>query len=144
MMKRVTARKYKRFTKEERSTFSYWFWHWLAFNDMAREFGVWKFKYLFHDMEKPFLKLFLPYKKVQKLHRKHNRHHLEYRKPEKRDWDAMVIDWECSRFTKEHCPRDSEQEAFAKYSCGEMSSNEYLSFMNAHNRLFRKRRLCLY
>ena len=58
----------------------------------------WKPKYLLHDIEKPFLKLFWDYKKVQKWHRTHNSHHTEY----KGQWDtyAMVIDWECSRFTK--------------------------------------------
>jgi hypothetical protein len=58
----------------------------------------WKPKYLLHDIEKPFLKLFWDYKKVQKWHRTHNSHHTEY----KDQWDtyAMVIDWECSRFTK--------------------------------------------
>jgi hypothetical protein len=58
----------------------------------------WKPMYLLHDIEKPFLKLFWDYKKVQKWHRTHNSHHIEYNGL----WDtyAMVIDWECSRFTK--------------------------------------------
>ena len=127
--------RFRKFTKEERSTFRYWFWHWLAFNGMARELGVWRFKYLFHDMEKPFLKLFLPYKKVQKLHRRHNRHHLEYRRPEKRDWEAMVIDWECSRLTKTACPKDSRQEAIDQLKNGGMTSGEYALFMTARKRI---------
>ena len=44
-------RTYKKFTKDQRSTFPYWFWHWLAFNDVAREWGVWRFHHIFHDME---------------------------------------------------------------------------------------------
>lgn len=86
------------FTKSERSSFKYWFSHWCAFQMTALNLKHWKPKYLLHDIEKPFLKLFWDYKKVQKWHRTHNSHHTEY----KGQWDtyAMVIDWECSRFTK--------------------------------------------
>lgn len=69
------------FTKEERSGFKYWFAHWCAFQMTALNLKCWKFKYLFHDIEKPWLKLIFGDNKV--------------------DWEAMVIDWECSRFTKE-------------------------------------------
>lgn len=61
---------------------------------------MWKFKYLFHDIEKPFLKLFLPYEKVKAWHRKHNRHHINYPDKTKIDWMALAIDWECSHFSK--------------------------------------------
>ena len=86
------------FTKSERSSFKYWFAHWCAFQMTALNLHHWRLKYLLHDIEKPFLKLFWDYKKVQKWHRTHNSHHIEY----KGQWDtyAMVIDWECSRFTK--------------------------------------------
>lgn len=86
------------FTKSERGTFKYWFAHWCAFQMTALNLKHWRLKYLLHDIEKPFLKLFWDYKKVQKWHRTHNSHHVEY----KGQWDtyAMVIDWECSRFTK--------------------------------------------
>ena len=86
------------FTKSERGTFKYWFAHWCAFQMTALNLKHWRPKYLLHDIEKPFLKLFWDYKKVQKWHRIHNSHHTEYNGL----WDtyAMVIDWECSRFTK--------------------------------------------
>lgn len=91
------------FTKEERSSFKYWFAHWCAFQMTALNLKHWKFRYLFHDIEKPWLKLLLrDYKKVQNFHRKHNKHHLEYYfLHHKADWQAMAIDWECSRFTKD-------------------------------------------
>jgi len=90
------------FTKEDRSTFRYWFAHWCAYQMTALNLKVWKFKYLFHDIEKPWLKLFLPYNKVQEVHRKYNRHHTTYKGGVyKIDYEAMLIDWECSRFTKE-------------------------------------------
>ncbi len=138
--------KYRKFKKEERSSFQYWFWHWLAFNNTAREFGVWEFKYLLHDIEKPFLKLFLPYKKVQEFHRRNNKHHLQYKNPEKRDWVAMVIDWECSRLTKLNCPRNAFEESLKKYFDGSMSDSEYISFMKAYDYIFtqhKKYKKCL-
>lgn len=93
------------FTKEERSSFKYWFAHWCSYQMTALNLKCWKFKYLFHDIEKPWLKLFLPYKKVQAYHRNHSKHHVQYwinhnLNDKKVDWEAMVIDWECSRFTK--------------------------------------------
>lgn len=96
------------FDKKDRSKFKYWFAHWCAFQMTALNLGMWKFKYIFHDIEKPFMLYWNmwmkrmkhedAYKKVQKYHRKHNKHHLEYEK--KKDYEAMIIDWECSRFTK--------------------------------------------
>lgn len=94
------------FTKEERSGFKYWFAHWCAFQMTALNLKCWKFKYLFHDIEKPWLKLLIgDYSKVQSIHRKRNKHHIQYWidkqfNVKKTDWEAMVIDWECSRFTK--------------------------------------------
>ncbi len=50
----------------------------------------------------------MPYEKVQKFHRLHSRHHLEY--PGEKDWEAMMIDWECSRYTKQASPRTAKEE----------------------------------
>ena len=92
--------KNKLFDESEKSTFKYWFWHWYWYNKVAKEWGVWKFKYLFHDIEKPFMRLFLPYEKVRKWHRSHNRHHLSYPDKTRIDWMALIIDWECSMYSK--------------------------------------------
>ena len=114
--------KYKgivRFTKAERSSFRYWFAHWCAFQLTALNLRIWKFKYLFHDCEKPWLKLIWPYKKVQSFHRFHNKHHLEYGLEhgfDKVDWEALMIDWECSEYTKEKCPLDCRGEMENKIS----------------------------
>lgn len=123
-------KEYPKFTKEQRSTFPYWFWHWVAFNRTAREWHVWKFHHLFHDIEKPFLRLILPYKKVQELHRRNNSHHLEYKYPEHRNWEDMVIDWECSGLTKVACPRNAIEEANFKLEEGSMSYNDYQIFIS--------------
>jgi hypothetical protein len=99
------------FDKSQRSKFDYWFAHWCAFNMTALNLGVWKFKYLFHDIEKPWLMwIWKDYKRVQKRHRKHNRHHLEYSGEKVYDFEAMVIDWECSRFTKSASPLTAREE----------------------------------
>ena len=117
------------FTKEDRSTFPYWFAHWCAFQMTALNCKAWKFKYLFHDMEKPFLKLFLDYKDVQRFHRRHNKHHPEWLEAQlmqynyyedgesgikdvldRFDFEAAAIDWECSRFTKLAQPLNAYEE----------------------------------
>lgn len=100
------------FTKNERSSFKYWFAHWCAYQMTALNLKCWKFRFLFHDIEKPWLKLLVrDYKKVQQWHRKYNRHHIEYfMKHDDADYLGMVIDWECSRFTKESQPLNARQE----------------------------------
>lgn len=91
------------FDKSNRSTFAYWFAHWCAFQLTALNMRRWKIKYIFHDFEKPWMKLFMKYKTVQTWHRTHNKHHLEYGLKhgwDKVDWETLIIDWECSRLTK--------------------------------------------
>ena len=64
--------KFRKFDKEDRSTLPYWFNHWKAYNWVAWNLGVWKPKYLLHDIEKPWLKFFWgDYKRVQKWHKYH-------------------------------------------------------------------------
>ena len=97
------------FTKEERSSFPYWFAHWCAFQMTALNLRCWKPRFLLHDWYKPWLRLFLPYSTVQKIHKQNSKHHLEWfdkhgytlKNIYRFDWDSMIIDWECSRFTKE-------------------------------------------
>jgi len=91
------------FTKEERSTFPYWFAHWCAFQLTALNLRIWKPKYLLHDIEKPWIRLFCKYETVQKFHRAHASHHIEYLKNhpfERFNIDGLIIDNECSRLTK--------------------------------------------
>ena len=128
-------RTYRKFTKDQRSTFPYWFWHWLAFNDVARELHVWRPRHILHDIEKPFMRLIFPYTKVQKWHRLHNRHHLEYKYPERRSWLDMIIDWEASGRTKQACPRNAIEEARFKLNEGSMSPSDYTQFYIAWKEL---------
>lgn len=111
----LVLEKYKTFsmfTKKDRSSFKYWFSHWCAFQTTALNLGVWKWKYLFHDIEKPFLRLIWEYKKVQQFHRKRNSHHLEYGLEhgwDKIDWMALIIDWECCQYSKQEAQLDARE-----------------------------------
>ena len=100
----------KKFEPKDKSTFKYWFHHFLAYNYTAKKLGVWKFKYLLHDIEKPWLKLIWgDYKKVRKWHRENNKHHITYKDKTKIDWEAVVLDWESSPLSKYDSPRNARQ-----------------------------------
>lgn len=109
--------KFKKFDKSQRSSFTYWFWHWAAYNLVALKLGVWKPKWLLHDIEKPWLKLFWgDYKRVQKWHKHHNKHHIFSGRRyglNKIDWLAAVLDWECSRYSKYAASKTARQEVTA-------------------------------
>ena len=105
---------FKMFDRDDRSSFKYWFAHWCGFQIVALNFGIWKFKYLFHDIEKPWLKVLWKgdYKRVQKFHRTHNSHHLEYGLKhgfDKVDWTALMIDWQCSALSKRQSQMDARE-----------------------------------
>ena len=113
------------FTEKDKSTFKYWFAHWCAYQMTALNCKAWKFKYLFHDIEKPWLSLFFKHEFVKKWHRAHNKHHFE--RQGKRDWEAMIIDWECSRFTKTFRAKGAREELGRKYfELSLMTESEYL------------------
>lgn len=102
------------FTKADRSSFKYWFAHWCGFQLTALNLGIWKPKYLLHDIEKPWLKLLWKgdYKRVQKWHRTHNKHHLEYGLKhgwDAIDWEALMIDWECCGLSKQESQLDARE-----------------------------------
>lgn len=100
---------------------------------VAIKLGHWRLRYLFHDIEKPWLRLWFrgDYKKVQQMHRRNNKHHLEYKVPSKRNWIDMAIDWECSNLTKNAHPYTAIEEADRKYKANEMKVYEYYAFMDA-------------
>lgn len=108
----------KKFDKSERSSWRYYLAHWSAFQMVALTLGIWKFKYLFHDWYKPWLKMLgFKYETIQRFHRTHSRHHIEYAFEHSLtdiDWDAMIIDWECSQYTKEACPHGAYGEMLDK------------------------------
>jgi hypothetical protein len=106
----------KLYPATEKSTFSYWFAHWRAFQKTAFKLRVWKPWYLFHDIEKPFLMWeWKDYPRVRAWHRKHNKHHYQYDNGEIAPWMfcdyvAMVVDWECSHLSKLDEPYNAYEE----------------------------------
>lgn len=79
-------------------TFERWFKHWLAFNKTAYKLKAWRIGHLLHDIDKPFLNLFLSNEKTREIHLKRSPHHMEYNG--KLNIEDMIIDWECARLTK--------------------------------------------
>ena len=124
------------FNKNDRATCKYTCAHWCAFQMTAWNKKCGKFKYLFHDIEKPFLNLIWPYKKVQKWHRFHNNHHIEnyfyqmgktHFKKCDYDWATTVIDWECSHYTKTACPLLAKATLDLEYERLKNNENEYVN-----------------
>ena len=98
------------FTKEQKGTFKYTFAHWSAYQMTALNLGCWKFRFLFHDIDKPIMKMLgFKYETIRKWHRKHSKHHLSYKNIDKIDWFGVVIDWECSGYTKLDAPLNARQ-----------------------------------
>ena len=55
----------------------------------------------------------MPYEDIQKFHRRNSNHHLEYleyKDPVKLDWVSLVVDWECSQYTKNACKNNARDE----------------------------------
>ena len=101
-------KEFRKLSKSERSTFPYWWEHWKAFNYVAWRLDIWKPSYLFHDILKPWLLLlWKDYKRVQQWHRLHSNHHLEALERRNIDIDALIVDEECSRLTKESSPHSA-------------------------------------
>lgn len=102
----------KLFKDTEKSTFAYWFAHWKSFQLTAMLLGVWHPRFLLHDIEKPFLMfIWNDYQRVRQYHRTHARHHWAYAGNKGYDYLAMVIDWECSRYSK----ADAQMTAYETY-----------------------------
>lgn len=60
-----------------------------------------------HDLDKPFLylSLWIKFENIQKIHRKHNKHHVRNNLTKtKDDLIDTIIDWECARITKPDKP----------------------------------------
>jgi hypothetical protein len=90
-----------KFSKSEHSTFKYWFAHWCAYNMTALVLHAWHPRYLLHDIEKPWMKFFMPYTVMKEKHRSHSRHHYQYRGGVTGiDYEGMIIDWESAKLTK--------------------------------------------
>ena len=82
----------------KKRTIKSWFIHWKKFNSFAFNEGVWKFRYIFHDVDKPCLRLIgMSSEKIEDYHKTRSNHHLEYKNPNKIDYNAVIINWETSK-----------------------------------------------
>ena len=90
---------------------SYTLKHKIAYLRVERELlGHITIRGLLHDIEKPILYLFLKPKTVQRIHKSRSKHHLENVKT-LRDYECMLIDWECCRDTKSDKPLSAREYA---------------------------------
>lgn len=72
------------------------------------------FRSLFHDLDKIFLYMFFDYQTVHKWHREHAKHH-SIKAATKKDFQQMVIDWECARYTKPDKPLNARETLYTYY-----------------------------
>lgn len=100
----------KLFSVKECATPLYWFAHWCAVNLTAANLGVWKWKYLLHDIEKPFLMfLWNDHERVQKWHVQHSKHHEQGKAIEDVDRIEQMLDWEANHLSKEFAQRTARE-----------------------------------
>lgn len=100
---------FKKFTKTECSTYKCWMANWAAFQMTALLCRHWKLPYFLHNVDKLFLlwRWKGNYKKIDKWHILHNKHHLQYairKDPDVVDYDAFVIDAYCIHYTQDWTP----------------------------------------
>lgn len=67
-----------------------------------------------HDLDKVFLYIVLPYKKVHDIHRTYSHHHSEKAETHD-DFVQMIIDWECARITKPDKPLNAYETLYKFY-----------------------------
>lgn len=93
--------------------------HYLAFLKTEKNL-LGYYKYKFHDWDKLFMYIFIPYLGTQQIHKKHQKrssHHLTPNKSiSKINFEEAVIDWECARFTKPDKPMNARQTLQTYYS----------------------------
>jgi hypothetical protein len=87
--------------------FNYWYKHYKTYQKVAIKYRCWRVRFLLHDIEKPFLNIFMNREEVHKLHRKYSSHHVDSKG--KKDYLGMMIDWECARYTKPSKPLNAKE-----------------------------------
>lgn len=88
--------------------------HRKAFRETEKNlFGSISFRSYFHDLDKVFLYPILGIKRTHNIHRKFSHHHNAAKTYS--DFKAMVIDWECARFTKPDKPLNAYDTLYKYY-----------------------------
>ena len=90
------------------------FKHYLAFLKTEKKY-LGYYKYKFHDLDKLFMYIFIPWigvSRIKYIHEKRNKHHLTvagYTKLYHINYEEAAIDWECCRFTKPDEPMSARE-----------------------------------
>lgn len=105
----------------------YTFKHYLAFMKVQKQL-LGYYKYKFHDWDKLFTFIFMPYlgdRRINQMHQLHNAHHPTYtvgvdrikqlKSPSCIEFEEAIIDWECARFTKKDKPLNAYQTLIKYY-----------------------------
>lgn len=86
--------------------------HYKAFLKLEKQL-LGYYKYLFHDLDKIVMYIFIPFigtKRIRRIHRNISKHHIEnYKYSWECNYEEAVIDWECSRFTKPNEPMTARE-----------------------------------
>lgn len=69
---------------------------------------------LLHDLDKLILYPFFDKEKISKWHRNYSRHHVKQART-RSDFQQMVIDWECARYTKPDKPLNARETLYKYY-----------------------------
>ena len=89
--------------------------HRKAFRMIEKQlFGKVSLRGYFHDFDKVILYPLFGKDITSKLHRKFARHHVKCAKT-KRDFEQMVVDWECARYTKPDKPMNAYETLYKLY-----------------------------
>lgn len=84
--------------------------HYFAYLKTEKEL-LGNYKYKFHDFDKLFMYVFLPYlgvDKISEIHKKINKHHIQNNKDfSDCDYIAAIIDWESASYTKPDKPMNA-------------------------------------
>lgn len=104
--------------------------HYLAFLKVEKQY-IGYYKYKFHDWDKLFMFIFIPFlgeRFINQFHQKHQKHHPTYttgvnwdshnKNPNSIRWDEAIIDWECARYTKPDKPlnaRDTMEKYYPQF-----------------------------
>ena len=100
--------------------------HYLAFLKVEKKL-LGEYRYKFHDWDKLFMYVFLPWlgvERISKIHQKYNSHHPSWsdkygidqlKKAYNIDFVEAIIDWECARYTKKDKSLNAYDTLFAYY-----------------------------
>lgn len=89
--------------------------HRKAFREIEKKlFGRVSIRGYLHDLDKVFLYLILNKETAHKIHTNFARHH-EKRARTQKDFEEMVVDWECARYTKPDKPLNAYETLYKYY-----------------------------